>query len=229
MLNVLGGEIRTGVPVVGLEPSCVAVFRDELGNMMPNDENARRLAAQTFTLAELLARYAPDWTVPTLAGAALVQVHCHQGAVLGFGSEEALLKRLGLQVTVPDAGCCGMAGSFGYEAGQNYDVSIACGERVLLPLVRGAAPECLIIADGFSCREQIAQNTGRRALHLAQVLRLGMQIDALDAYPENGAWVPPAHPAGSRRRRTLLAAAGATAAAAAAITARTVVAGKRQH
>ena len=229
VLNVLGDEIRTGVPVVGLEPSCVAVFRDELGNMMPNDENARRLAAQTFTLAELLARYAPDWTVPTLAGAALVQVHCHQGAVLGFGSEEALLKRLGLQVTVPDAGCCGMAGSFGYEAGQNYDVSIACGERVLLPLVRGAAPECLIIADGFSCREQIAQNTGRRALHLAQVLRLGMQIDALDAYPENGASVPPAHPAGSRRRPTLLAAAGATGAAAVAITARAVVARKRQH
>ncbi|HET8599885.1 MAG TPA: FAD-binding and (Fe-S)-binding domain-containing protein [Segeticoccus sp.] len=175
--DALRPQIEAGVPVVGLEPSCVAVFRDELPGMLPEDPLARRLADQTLTLAELLGRYAPSWRPPRLDRKALVQVHCHQGAVIGFDSERALLERTGLDLEVPDSGCCGMAGSFGYEAGERYDVSIACGERVILPKVRDAAADTLILADGFSCREQIEQNTDRQALHLAQVLDLAMNGD----------------------------------------------------
>jgi FAD/FMN-containing dehydrogenase/Fe-S oxidoreductase len=169
-LATLREQIRDGVPLVGLEPSCVAVFRDELTSMLPHDEDARRLAGQTFTLAQFLTARAPDWTPEYHGGSALVQVHCHQGAVLGFDAERDLLSRAGVDLTVPDSGCCGMAGSFGYEAGERYDVSMACGERVILPLVRDADPATMILADGFSCREQIFQATGRRPLHTAQVL-----------------------------------------------------------
>jgi Fe-S oxidoreductase len=187
-LQVLRLDIEMGVPVVGLEPSCVAVFRDELLNLMPHDANARRLAAQTYTLAELLAKHAPDWDPPDLRGsAALIQVHCHQGAVMGYGAERALLERMGIDATIPDSGCCGMAGSFGYEAGDRYEVSIACGERVILPAVREARKDAIIIADGFSCREQIGQNTDRTAVHIAEVIALGLDrtdIRASATYPE---------------------------------------------
>jgi Fe-S oxidoreductase len=169
-LDELRDDIRDGVPVVGLEPSCVAVFRDELPNLMPHDLDATRLAGQTFTLAELLARYAPEWDPPQLPRHALVQVHCHQSAVAGFDAERKLLERIGLDLDVPDSGCCGMAGSFGYEAGEKYDVSMACGERVILPAVRQAPADTIVIADGFSCREQIGQGTDRTAVHLAEVL-----------------------------------------------------------
>ena len=169
-LDELRDDIRAGVPVVGLEPSCVAVFRDELPNLMPHDLDAKRLSAQTFTLAEVLAGQAPEWEPPRLARHALVQVHCHQGAVLGFDAEKELMERMGLDVEMPDAGCCGMAGSFGYEAGEKYDVSAACGERVILPAVRTATEDTIVIADGFSCREQIGQGTERTAVHLAEVV-----------------------------------------------------------
>ncbi|MGH3424004.1 MAG: FAD-binding and (Fe-S)-binding domain-containing protein, partial [Nocardioidaceae bacterium] len=174
VLDSLRADIRAGVPVVGLEPSCVAVFRDELLNLMPNDEDARRLAGQTYTLAQALQELAPGWEPPTLRGSALVQVHCHQGAVLGYGPERALLERMGLDVTVPDSGCCGLAGSFGFEKGKNYDVSIACAERVILPEVRAADADTLLVADGYSCREQIGQNTGRTPMHLAEVVQTGL-------------------------------------------------------
>jgi Fe-S oxidoreductase len=116
---------------------------------------------------------------------ALVQVHCHQGAVLGYGQEEELLRQIGLDLTIPDSGCCGMAGSFGFEHGQRYEVSQACGERVILPAVRAAQAGTVIVADGFSCREQIGQATGRQPLHLAQVIRLA-QGDQPAAHPEGG-------------------------------------------
>ncbi|HET7305730.1 MAG TPA: FAD-linked oxidase C-terminal domain-containing protein [Segeticoccus sp.] len=174
VLAALRPQVEAGLPVVGLEPSCVAVFRDELPGMLPDDPLARRLSEQTLTLAELLERHAPGWQPPRLERRALVQVHCHQGAVIGHDSEEALLRRVGLDVEVPDSGCCGMAGSFGYEAGERYEVSIACGERVILPKVREADEDTLVVADGFSCREQIEQTTDRRAVHLAQVLDLAL-------------------------------------------------------
>jgi len=170
ILRELRSEIRAGMPVVGLEPSCVSVFRDELVNLLPHDDDAKRLHDQTFLLTEFLAERARDFSIPTLRGKAIVHGHCHQKSVLDFSCEEAMLRKTGLDLTVLDSGCCGMAGAFGFEK-DHYAVSIACGERVLLPAVRSAAANTLIIANGFSCREQIAQNTKREALHIAQVLK----------------------------------------------------------
>jgi Fe-S oxidoreductase len=169
--------LRDGTPIVGLEPSCIAVFRDELLNMLPNNVDAQRLAQQTYTLAEFLEKRGGEWhwNVPKLKKRAIVQAHCHHQAVMRFDTEMTVLKKLGLDVDRPDSGCCGMAGSFGYEAGEHYEVSQACGERVILPKVREAPQDTLILADGFSCREQIEQGTGRRALHLAQVLRMAQE------------------------------------------------------
>jgi Fe-S oxidoreductase len=168
-LRSLDGYLRAGVPVVGLEPSCLAVFRHEAVALLPGDESARLARGLTFTLAELLARYAPHWVPPQVGGDALVQTHCHQHAVIGFEADSALMKAAGITATVPDSGCCGLAGNFGFERG-HYEVSRAAGERVLLPAVRAAADETLIVADGFSCRTQIGQETDRTPLHLAQVL-----------------------------------------------------------
>jgi Fe-S oxidoreductase len=161
--------VAAGLPVVGVEPSCVAVFRDELTNLFPDDEDAHRLAAATVTLSELLVR--GDFRPPPWHRAALVQTHCHEGAVLDPSGTDTLLRAMGVRVDRPDSGCCGMAGSFGFEDGEKHRVSLAAGERVLLPAVRAADPDTLIIADGFSCREQITQCTGRHPMHLAQVLR----------------------------------------------------------
>jgi len=173
ILETLGPAIEVGIPVVGLEPSCVAVFRDELVNLFPRDERARRLAQQTYLLGDFLARKAPDFQPPRLPVRAVVHAHCHQRAVLGIATEETVLRALGLDYTLLDAGCCGMAGAFGFER-EHYDVSLACGGRVLLPAVRAASDDALIVSDGFSCREQIAQTTERRALHLAEVLQLAL-------------------------------------------------------
>ncbi len=174
VVDELREDIRRGTPVVGLEPSCVATFRDELPNLFPHDEDARRLADQTFLLTEFLERFAPDADLGALAGeTALVHGHCHHKAVLDFGAERAVLDRLQLDYQVLDSGCCGMAGSFGFEE-HNYDVAQACGERVLLPAVRDADPETLLITSGFSCREQIEQNGLPRPLHIAEVLRMAL-------------------------------------------------------
>jgi Fe-S oxidoreductase len=209
VLEVAGEDIRAGVPLVGLEPSCVAVFRDELREMLPQDQDALRLSAQTFTLGELLVERAPAWQAPRLERRALVQVHCHHGAVMEFDAERELLRRMGVDAEVPDSGCCGMAGSFGYEQGDRYQVSMACGERALLPKVRRAGRDTLILADGFSCREQIAQTTDRRPLHLAQAIRLAMDPPdprfAAD-YPERSI---PAHSDGHGRRSMAVMTAGA--------------------
>lgn len=167
ILEALGPEIATGLPVVGLEPSCVAVFRDELVNLFPEDEAARRLSAQFFTLAEFLVREGFD--PPRSSGTAIIHGHCHQQAVMGMSADRELLGRMGLDVRILDAGCCGMAGAFGFEA-DHYEVSLAVAERALLPAIRAAGPDALLLADGFSCREQIRQLTGRRALHLAEVV-----------------------------------------------------------
>ncbi len=174
ILTSLRQDIEIGVPVVGLEPSCVAVFRDELVNLFPHDGDARRLSQQIYTLSEFLVRKAPGFAFPTMHAKALLQPHCHHQAVMGFEAENTVLGRLGLEVNRPDSGCCGMAGSFGYEAGDQYRVSMAAGERVILPAVRQADPDTLIVADGFSCREQIAQNTDRQPVHLAQVIAQGL-------------------------------------------------------
>ena len=168
-LRSLDEYLRAGVPVVGLEPSCLAVFRHEASALLPGDESAVLAEGLTFTLAELLATYAPHWTPPQVGGDALVQTHCHQHAVIGFEADRALMRAAGISATVPDSGCCGLAGNFGFERG-HHEVSTAAGERVLLPAVRAASEATVIVADGFSCRTQIGQGTYRHPLHLAQVL-----------------------------------------------------------
>ena len=168
VLESLEPYLRAGVPVVALEPACLSVFHDELVNLLPHDERAHRLKRQSSLLSAFLQQRA--YRPPPLARAALVHVHCHHHAVFGFEAEQALLARIGLDFQVLDSGCCGMAGDFGFEA-SHYEVSMKAGERVLLPAVRAASDDTMIITDGYSCREQIAQATGRRALHLAQVLQ----------------------------------------------------------
>jgi Fe-S oxidoreductase len=173
VLNVLRPAIRAGIPVVGVEPSCMAVFRDELPNLFPDDQDVRRFQGQALLLSELLAR--EGWEPPPLRRKVLVHRHCHHQAVMGFETEEDLLRKMGLDLEVLDSGCCGMAGSFGFEAGEKYRVGKAAGERVLLPKVRAAHDDTIILADGFSCRTMIEQETDRRALHLAQAIRMALR------------------------------------------------------
>ena len=171
LVDTLKPYARDGVHVVGVEPSCVAVFRDELPNLLWWDENARRLSLQTLTLAEFLCQQAPEWQPPALNRRALVHVHCHHRAVMGPDTELDVLRRMGADAELLDSGCCGLAGSFGFESG-HYDVSVAIGEHRLAPMVRAAGEETILVADGFSCKTQIEHLTDRRALHLAQVIKL---------------------------------------------------------
>ncbi|MGO9908634.1 MAG: FAD-binding and (Fe-S)-binding domain-containing protein [Solirubrobacteraceae bacterium] len=175
VLDHMSMPIQLGWPVVVLEPSCASVFRDEMRKLMPHDEHARRLAAQTLTLDEFLERYAPDWEPPHIDRKALIHPHCHRNAMIGPDGQRNLLARAGLDAQLSNAGCCGMAGSFGYLAGDQYEVSMAVGERVLMPAARAATADTLLVADGFSCRTQIETGTGRRPLHTAEVLRMGLQ------------------------------------------------------
>ena len=169
----LGDAIDAGVPLVVLEPSCASVFRDELRNLFPSDARATRLRNQTFLLSELLESRGIAYQPPRLARKVLLHGHCHHKAIMKLGPEESLLRRMGADVESPDTGCCGMAGAFGFEA-EKYAVSQAVGERVLLPAVRRADADTVIVSDGFSCREQIRQATGRHAIHIAEALDLAL-------------------------------------------------------
>jgi FAD/FMN-containing dehydrogenase/Fe-S oxidoreductase len=201
IMDELLPEIEASTPIVVLEPSCAAVFRDELTNLFPKDERAHALSQQVFLLSEFLEKYAKDFPLPPLARKALVHGHCHHKAIMKMTAEESVLQRLGVDFTAPAPGCCGMAGAFGFEK-EKYDVSVAIGELELLPAVRKAPTDWLIIADGFSCREQIAQETDRQALHLAEVLQMALREatespeglplfeSAPQHYPED-AWVRP--------------------------------------
>src|SRR5260370_26882242 len=180
IMKELQPEIDAETAIIGLEPSCVSVFRDEWGNLFPG----RYIAM--LTLSEFIQREGDRFKVPRLQRKAIVQGHCHHKAIMKFESEEFVLEKMGLDFEHLDSGCCGMAGAFGFEA-KHYDISMAIGERVLLPRAREAAADTLIIADGFSCREQIEQSTGRQALHLAEVLQMGMRASsrraALQTHP----------------------------------------------
>ncbi|HZR37544.1 MAG TPA: FAD-binding and (Fe-S)-binding domain-containing protein [Nevskia sp.] len=171
ILDQLAPSMARGVPLVGLEPSCIASFRDELPRLFPADERADYLRRNAFLLGEFLEK--GGWQPPSLPRAALVHEHCHHHASLGVEAERALLRRLGLRATYPEAGCCGMAGSFGFDA-RHFELSQRIGELALLPAVRAAPDDTLILANGFSCREQIGQNTGRRVMTLAEVLDLAL-------------------------------------------------------
>jgi Fe-S oxidoreductase len=174
ILDAMLPEIQAGIPVVGLEPSCVAVFRDELVNLFPTDDRAQALSRQTFLLSEFLEKHAKNFRLPNIARKALVHGHCHHKALMKMTAEENVLQRMGLDFHQPSAGCCGMAGAFGFEKGK-YDVSRDIGELELLPAVRAASLDTIIISNGFSCREQIAQETKRHALHLAEVIQMGLR------------------------------------------------------
>jgi FAD/FMN-containing dehydrogenase/Fe-S oxidoreductase len=183
ILDALAPEIEAGIPLVVLEPSCAAVFRDELLGLFPNDQRAQRLAKQTFLLSEFLEKHARHFELPRLPKKALIHGHCHHKSVMKMTDEEAVLRRMGVDYEAPAPGCCGMAGAFGFEA-DKYEVSMDVGEFELLPAIRRAPPESLIIADGFSCREQIAQGTDRQGLHLAEVIQMALKGEAADVYPE---------------------------------------------
>ncbi|HEY1232824.1 MAG TPA: FAD-linked oxidase C-terminal domain-containing protein [Candidatus Binatia bacterium] len=193
-LDTLRPEIEAGVPMIGLEPSCVAVFRDEMTNLFPDDEDAKRLRDRTFLMSEFFETMLDGYQPPQLKRKAIVHGHCHQKAIMGMGHDKSIFTKLGLDYQLLDSGCCGMAGSFGFEAG-HYDISMNVGELVLLPEIRNASKETLIIADGFSCREQIRQATDREALHTAQVLQLALeQSRAAQTREKSGNYSPAVSP-----------------------------------
>ncbi|MFF2809407.1 FAD-binding and (Fe-S)-binding domain-containing protein [Streptomyces sp. NPDC058000] len=171
-VEVLSPLVRPGRPLVVLEPSCAAALRTDLPELLADDPRAARLAAAVRTFAEVLEELAPDWVPPRLDRPVAGQTHCHQHAVLGDAADRRLRERAGLDGTL-SGGCCGLAGNFGFERG-HYDVSVACAEDQLLPAVREAGPDTEILADGFSCRTQLAQLGDRRGRHLAEVLAEGL-------------------------------------------------------
>ena len=167
-LDALEGALGRGIPIVGLEPSCTAVFRRDARELLPDDPRAARAARAFTTVAELLAD-APGWEAPDLSGVdVLAQPHCHHHAVMGWEADRALLEGAGATVRVV-GGCCGFAGNFGMEKG-HYDVSVAAAETALLPAVRGAAEGAVVLADGFSCKTQLAQLGDVDSRHLVELL-----------------------------------------------------------
>jgi Fe-S oxidoreductase len=206
--RVLGRTLRTiepyleaGMPVVGLEPSCTSVLRGDAAQLLAGGgagpaadphlvELAQRLGKQTVTFAELLERDAADFapairTPDDRAPTAIVQTHCHQHAVLGFQADTAVMRRIGLDVQVLDSGCCGLAGDFGMTP-DHRDVSLGAAERVLFPAVRDADAATIVMADGFSCRTQIrASGSGRRGVHLAEVVAAAVRGDRIARMPED--------------------------------------------
>jgi Fe-S oxidoreductase len=168
-MEALAEELAGATPIVVLEPSCASVFKDEASNLLPDDPRSAKLKQQVLLLGEFLLRHAPDHKPAHTQRKILVHVHCHQRAIFTVKDELAALAATGGDVKLLDAGCCGMAGPFGFHQ-HSFEVSQTLGERVLLPAVRAADEDAVIVTDGFSCREQIAQNTGRRAVHLAEVL-----------------------------------------------------------
>jgi FAD/FMN-containing dehydrogenase/Fe-S oxidoreductase len=214
-VDTLAPYLRRGVKVVGLEPSCTAVFRSDARELMPGDRDVQRLREQTVTLAELLHHHTDNWRPPPVGGQAIAQTHCHQHAIMGYDADQVVLKEAGVDVDVLDSGCCGLAGNFGFEAG-HYEVSTACAERVLLPAVRDVAADSFVLADGFSCRTQIEQaGTGRTPVHLAEILAGGLRGEP--PRPER-----PAQPGAAEYARlgTLVAAAAGAGAATTTVLAR---------
>jgi FAD/FMN-containing dehydrogenase/Fe-S oxidoreductase len=178
ILDALEEPLEAGVPVVVLEPSCEATFHDELLALLPADPRAKRLSGLTFGLGAFVAArtevFGPVLS-KRLARPAVMHGHCHQKALVGMAADEAVLRSVGVSPSQPEPGCCGMAGAFGFERGEHYELSMKIGERALLPAVRSAPEDELVIANGFSCREQILQGTGRPPLHLAEVLEMALK------------------------------------------------------
>ncbi len=191
-VDALAPHLREGGLVVGLEPSCTAVFRSDAAEMFPHDEDVARLRKQTRTLAELLSE-TPGWKPPRIERGALVQPHCHHHAVMGEHTDQALLDKMGVSAR-SIGGCCGLAGNFGYEKG-HLDVSIACAQHELLPALDELSDADVVLADGFSCRTQVEHlGSGRQAMHLAELLAGAMADGIPDERPENKLAARPAPP-----------------------------------
>jgi FAD/FMN-containing dehydrogenase/Fe-S oxidoreductase len=221
-LEVLREEVRRGTPVVGIEPSCLAVFKDELSGMLPHDDDAKRLTQLAMHFPEFVERF--DLQLPRLDREAIMWGHCHHRATGGMDPEQALLERMGVQVRPVSGGCCGLAGSWGFEQG-HHQISMQCGEHALFPAVRDASPHTIVVADGFSCKTQIEQSgVGRGALHVAQVIEMA-RVHGRQGYtagrPEQFA-SRPQPPARLRAAR-----AGAVTAGCAALTGAALVAARR--
>jgi FAD/FMN-containing dehydrogenase/Fe-S oxidoreductase len=180
VFTALADPVKNNVPIVVLEPSCFAVFRDEAITLDgTNRPIARVLSERAVLFSEFIGSRLEPGDLPPMARSALVHIHCHQRAIAGSESTAAALRAAGLNAQILDAGCCGMAGSFGFEKG-HYRVSLDIGERVLLPAVRQAPEDTCIVADGFSCREQIHHATTRRAYHFAEILSAGLKAHRED-------------------------------------------------
>jgi Fe-S oxidoreductase len=191
VLQRLRDEIRAGTPIVGMEPSCLAVFKDELKKLFPHDDDADRLARNSYHFAEFLTKFGVD--VPAVTGArALLWGHCHQRATGGVDADQKVLRQMGIDVEPVSGGCCGLAGSWGFEQGK-YQLSLDCGEQALLPSIR-KNPDALVVANGFSCQTQIA-DVGAKALHLGQVMAMA------NASADLGSTAPPGRPEPGRRTR----------------------------
>lgn len=182
ILEVHKEEIRSGIPVIGLEPSCMVTLRDEMLNFFPSDNDAQRLAKQSYILSEFIIKYVEEDKLPKINSKVLLHFHCHHSSVLKTKDETDLLKKMGVDFKALDSGCCGLAGSFGFEK-DHHEISMASGERVLLPAVREQDEQTMILTNGFSCREQIAQGTIRKAVHLAELMHIAIREEN---YKSNG-------------------------------------------
>jgi Fe-S oxidoreductase len=203
IIDELRPAIRAGIPLVGMEPSCLSVFRDEMPNLLAGNPDAERLAKQSKTLSELLLATS-GWSPPRLSGRAVVHTHCHHKAMAHADAEIKMFEAMGLEVERPAAGCCGHAGSFGYEI-DHYPLSMQIAEHELLPNIRKAQRDTIVVADGFSCRQQIKDGAGRWAMHPAEVVAFALESSGAvpAAAPERRYLEPPAKP----RVETLVAAA----------------------
>jgi len=205
ILRALQQQIEQSIPIVVLEPSCATVFRDEMPDLLWGNIEAQHLAGQVFLLSEFLEKRVSGYRPPRLHRKIYVHGHCHHKALMKMTDEKSVLKKMRADSREIESGCCGMAGAFGYEAGDHYTVSMACAERALLPAVRNAEADALILADGFSCREQIEQGTGRKAMHLSQAIQMALPNRKADSKGQGGA----------RLRTVAMFGIGITAAAAA--------------
>ncbi|MBC7780447.1 MAG: FAD-binding oxidoreductase [Proteobacteria bacterium] len=172
IMQVLGPDIDAGTPIIGLEPACVAVFRDELLKLFPRDPRASRLSAQVRFFTEFLVD--EGVVLPKLDVPAVVHGHCHQKSVIGMAADVKTLDAMGVRHCAIASSCCGMSGSFGFDP-RHYDLSVKAAELSLLPALRACSDETLVISNGYSCREQIAQLGARETMHIAEVVALGLE------------------------------------------------------
>jgi Fe-S oxidoreductase len=175
-LDILREHVRAGTPVVGMEPSCLAVFKDELVKLLPHDDDAKRLAGNAYHFGEFFRAF--DIEAPELSGEAMLWGHCHHRATGGVDTEQQVLEQMGVRTESVSGGCCGLAGSWGFENGK-WQISLDCGEQAYLPAARKTDADTFIVANGFSCQTQLADapDVDRSALHLGQVLRLARHPD----------------------------------------------------